>query len=644
MQKHILLILLLFISGSIFSQKYSSKSVKAIRKYEDAMNFFNVRRLDDAITVFEAAIKEDKTFIEAWLMLADIYEMKRNYEKEVEIYKKIIEVNVDFFDRVYLNLAKSEYLSAKYKEASEHIDIYLAKDKLSEERKKEAELIRKKCYFSMDAMKNPVPFEPKNLGDSINSDYYDYWPYLTADDQVLVFTRNISQNKVDFSSMVYGQEDIFISTKVNGVFTKAKSIGPPVNTSGNEGAESISVNGKYFFFTSSGRADGTGDCDIYISQKNGNVWGKPVNIGAPVNTGKWESSPSLSADGKTLYFASSRSGGKGKKDIWMATLSKDGGFNSPINLGDSINTPDDDFSPFIHPDGKTLYFASNGHIGLGGLDLYMSRKDSSGKWSTPVNLGYPINTCKDELGLIVNSKGDMAMLASDRLGGKGCDIYSFDLYKKVQPVITTYVKGVVYNAANNNQKLKAKLELIDLETQKTVTEFMSEDVFGSYMICLPTDKNYAFNVSKADFMFYSENFSLKNIVDPSKPYIMDIPLQPILVDNKVILKNVFYETNSFELKNESKAELERLILFLHTNPNLKIEISGHTDNVGTKAYNQKLSENRSRSVHSFLVEHGIKSERLTYKGYDFSQPVASNDLEEGRAKNRRTEFKIISLK
>lgn len=644
MIRFFLIIFFISFAGDVFSQKYTTKSGRAIRKFEDAMQLFQVRRLDDAITGFEEAVREDDNFIEAWLMLADIYNMRRKYEKETDVYKKVIGINADFYSNAYLNLAKAEYMSAKYEDAGTHASVFLAKDKISAEKKAEGELLKKKCYFSSDAMKNPVPFDPVNLGDSINSGFDDYWPYLTADDQTLVFTRDISGGSNEFSFMRTGQEDIYITRKVNGKYAKAKAIGPPINTSHNDGAECISADGRYFFFSGCGRAEGEGDCDIYISKKDGNVWTKPVNLGPPVNTGKWESTPSLSADGKTLYFATNRKSGKGKMDIWAATLAKDGGFSPPVNLGDSINTSDDEFAPFIHPDGKTLYFSSNGHIGLGGFDVFMSKKDSLGKWGRPVNIGYPINTNKDEIGMVVSARGDMALLASDRLGGKGCDIYSFDLYKKVQPVLTTYVKGTVYNATDDKQKLKAKLELIELETQKTVAELVSDDVTGQYLICLPVDKNYAFNASKADYMFYSENFSLKGHADTARPYIMDIPLQPIRVDGKVVLKNIFYEVDSYELKPESKAELDRLILFLQTNASVKTEIGGHTDNTGTKAYNQKLSENRAKSVFTYLAEHGVGRERLSFKGYDFSQPVASNDSEEGRARNRRTEFKIISLK
>ena len=321
-------------------------------------------------------------------------------------------------------------------------------------------------------------------------------------------------------------------------------------------------------------------------------------------------------------------------------------------------------SPFIHTDNKTLYFASDGLIGMGGCDLFVSRKillypsdrlpapNPSGErsdglqnseWQTPVNLGYPINTYKDEIGLIVNARGNLAMFSSDRLSKQGKDIYEFDLYEQARPVKVNYVKGKVFDA-DTKKRLKAKFELIDLETAKIVVESHSNSINGEYLVCLPIDKNYALNVSKKGYLFYSENFSLKNLADPSKPYFIDVALQPIKVGEKVVLKNIFFETDSYELKLESKAELEKLIYYMKENPGIKVEISGHTDNVGSKEHNKKLSHNRAKSVFEYLTQDFPSlTERLTYKGYDYSEPIATNDTEEGRAKNRRTEFKIIGI-
>jgi outer membrane protein OmpA-like peptidoglycan-associated protein len=366
-----------------------------------------------------------------------------------------------------------------------------------------------------------------------------------------------------------------------------------------------------------------------------------MNMGATVNSSSWDSQPSVSSDGNTLYFTSDRSGGKGKKDIWKTTKNDKGEWTTPVNLGDTINTHNDEMAPFIHPDDQTLYFTSNGHQGMGGYDIFYSRKDSSGNWETPINIGYPINTSDDESCLIVNANGDLAYFSSDRPGGKGSmDIYSFPLYEKARPKRVTYLKGTVYDKVTKN-KLEAKFELVDLATGKIYTESFSDKVTGEFLVCLPTEKDYALNVSKDSYLFYSENFTLTGIHSNSDPFLKDIPLQPIKKDEIVILKNIFFDTDKFDLKTESTAELEKLYDLLVKNPKLKIEISGHTDNVGDDKYNQVLSENRAKAVYDYLVLKGIAKERLTYKGYGETKPIETNDTEAGRAINRRTEFKVI---
>jgi outer membrane protein OmpA-like peptidoglycan-associated protein len=295
----------------------------------------------------------------------------------------------------------------------------------------------------------------------------------------------------------------------------------------------------------------------------------------------------------------------------------------------------------MHSDNQTLYFTSNGWTGMGGIDIYYSKKNDDGKFSKPVNLGYPINTFNDEGFLIVNAKGNMAYYSSDRQGGfGGLDIYSFELSEKVRPVAVTYLKGVVYDK-NTGKKLKAKFELTDLATEKVVFESYSDQITGEFMVSLPTEKNYALNVSKDGYLFYSENFTLTGVYDKTKPYEKDIPLQPLAVGEVVVLKNIFFDFDKTDLKPESEVELQKLIEMLRKNVKMKIEISGHTDNKGTADYNQKLSENRSKAVYIYLIEKGIDKTRLSYKGYGLSKPIDTNDTEEGRANNRRTEFKVI---
>jgi outer membrane protein OmpA-like peptidoglycan-associated protein len=364
-------------------------------------------------------------------------------------------------------------------------------------------------------------------------------------------------------------------------------------------------------------------------------------MGATVNSSTWDSQPSFSSDGKTLYFASKRSGGRGSSDIWRTELQRDGQWSRPVNLGDTINSRVEEMAPFIHPDDQTLYFSSKGHPGMGGLDLYYSRKGANGNWQTPANMGYPINTFADEITLVVNARGDLAFISSDIPGGKGKqDVYNFPLYKEAQPLLTTYFKGVVYDA-ETKARLEARFELVDLATSKVIAESTSDPATGEFLLALPTERNYALNVAREGYLFYSDNFSLTGSNTSTRPFIKNIPLKPIRVGETVILRNIFFDTDKYTLKNESVTELEKLILLLLKNPKLRIDISGHTDNEGTAEYNLELSKNRAKTVYEYLIRQGISRERLTYSGYGLSRPVDVNTTEQGRAANRRTEFRVL---
>ncbi|MCD6556038.1 MAG: OmpA family protein, partial [Bacteroidales bacterium] len=424
--------------------------------------------------------------------------------------------------------------------------------------------------------------------------------------------------------------------------------GKPLNTRGNEGAQSISADGKLLFFTSCEYAKGKsahgktyGSCDIWLSHKIGSKWSKPKNLGHQVNSKYWESQPSFSADGKTLYFASNRPGGKGKIDIWKTEMQKDSTWNQPVNLGDNVNTPGEDQSPFIHYDNKTLYFSSTGHSGMGKSDLFFTKKDKTGHWQKPVNLGYPINTFEEEISLTINAKGNKAFFASSKNSEfGGLDIYTFDLPVNDRPEQVTYIEGIVYDKETTD-KLYSRIKLINLKTNKEVAVTSSDQLTGKYLICLPAGADYAFNVSKTGYLFFSENFSFENTEDTLKTYHFDIPLSPIKKGKKTILKNIFFDTDSYTLKAESETELQNLLQFLKNNPAVRIEIGGHTDNTGSEAHNKQLSENRAKSVYNYLIENGIGKNRLIYKGYGSTFPIDNNKTEEGKQNNRRTEFKIL---
>lgn len=632
------LFLVLFPFSDLFSQKavvYSNPKSKAVKHFEKAMKFYEARRDAEAMEELLKAKEKDPLFVETYLFTANIYFGLKNYDAAINDLKKIIEINPGFEPTVYLTLGNIELIRGAYKDAGEHLKVFLSIPKRSPKDIKLAEKNLKTCEFANSAMSKPVPFDPKNLGPNLNSQHYEYFPALTADDQTMLFTRN--ERRPDGNDF---QEDFYISQKTGNEWSRAINIGEPINSLGNEGAPTLSSNGQILIFAACERRDSYGGCDIYYSRKTGNEWTPPKNMGPPINTPFWDTQPSFSSDGKTLYFISNRKGGFGEGDIYYSVIQQDGTWSIPENLGALINTPGHEESPFIHPDTKTLYYASDGHSGMGGMDIYFSRKDDQGKWQTPVNIGYPINTFNDENSLMVNGAGNLAYFASDRTGGSGMlDIYSFELYEAARPEKVTYFKGKVFDKETNNP-LGAKFELIDLATGKSMIESNSNSATGQFIVSLPAEKNYALNVSKPGYLFYSENFSLTGNFDASKPFLKDVPLNPIKTGEKVVLKNVFFETNSYTLKEESKIELQKLVGFLEKNSNVKIEISGHTDNVGDKQKNQVLSENRSKSVLDFLIGSKVDPLRLTNKGFGDTKPIDNNETEQGRANNRRTEFTI----
>jgi outer membrane protein OmpA-like peptidoglycan-associated protein len=339
---------------------------------------------------------------------------------------------------------------------------------------------------------------------------------------------------------------------------------------------------------------------------------------------------------------STRTGSIGGSDLWKSELKKDGEWSVPENLGPRINTPYDEQSPFIHPDNETLYFSSNGWTGLGNKDLFLSRKDASDNWQLPENLGYPINTFKEESSLTISTNGKTAFFASDKEGGfGGLDLYSFELAEKLRPKPVTYVKGMVVDK-QTKKPLDAHIQMISVHHDELAFDDISDAETGEFLATMPAGKVFALNVAKEGYLFYSENFTLNKLNSYDKPFDILVPLQRIEPGSKVVLKNIFFDSNKYQLLPESKVELTQLLSFLNANPNVVIEISGHTDNVGDDGSNQALSENRAKSVLDYLLQHKISPSRLVAKGYGETAPVAGNETPEGRQSNRRTEFRVIS--
>ena len=645
--KYIFFVVVLIVSFSCQAQNKSNytKNKSAIKCFNRAVEYMERGQKSMAISEVNRAIEKDPGFLEAYLLKAEIYDFWGESLEAFENYAKVFEIDLNYDPALSFKLAINSYRIGKYAEAKDYIDAFYENSDPEKFKKYDTDRLKRYIYFADSAYKNPVAFEPKSVGDGVNTGFDEYWPSLSVDENVLVFTRQIPINPDKPSrSQESMHEDLFVSFRnpETGKYDQAIPMPGNVNTRLNEGAQCVSADGKTVVITACNRPGGVGSCDLYIMFLKNGKWTEPQNL-FTVNSASWDSNPSLSADGRTIYFSSGRAGGYGKTDLWKAEIDRNGNAkNPPVNLGPVINTEYEELSPFIHPDGKTLYFASNGFPGMGDFDLYYSRMGEDNKWKNPVNVGYPINTNGEERSLIVNAKGDIAMFASSTTK-RDLDIYYFEIPEEAKPVTVTYVKGYVYDIKTND-RLVAQCEMLDLETGNVVVEMMSEAETGEYMVCLPIDKDYAFNVSKDGYLFYSENFSLTNLENPEEPYVINIPLKPIEEGIIVVLKNIFFEFNSFDLLPESYTELNKVVDYMNSNPKMKIEIGGHTDNVGTKEYNKALSQNRAKSVYNYLIEKGVSADRLSYKGYDFSMPIADNDTEEGRALNRRTEFKVISNK
>jgi len=627
----LLLILLLPVCAIAQQRRYSTENKEAIKNFALASQSIDEHLYDDAIMLLEKAIKADDKFLEAQAVIGDLLRMKRLHKAAIEHYLKVAALSPDYNRSIYLKLGDSEITEAQYAAAQKHLQIYITYPNLLPKDNAFARKLLRDCEFSQQALLRSVPFKPINMGAEINTAEDEYLPVATADESTLIFTRKINNN-----------EDFYKSDKLkNGKWNNAVYLSNEINTPAyNEGAQSISQDGKYLFFTGCNRPDGLGRCDIYISQKKGDDWGKPFSLSAPLNTTGWEAQPSISADGRTLYFVSNRRGGYGGYDIWKSQLTENG-WGEPVNMGANINTEYDEQSPFIHPDNSTFYFCSNGWPGMGNKDLFISRLDKDGNWQKPENLGSPINSSGDENGLTLTANGAYAFFSSNNLKGfGGYDIYTFELPLNLRPNIVTYVKGDVKDI-KTKQPLEAIVEIIELQKNIPVYQDFSSEDRGEFLATLAAGKNYALNISKEGYLFYSDNFSLVGHAAKTS-FNISVLLSPIEVGNKVILKNIFFDTNKYDIKSESKAELQKLIEFLTLNKTVRIEVSGYTDDIGNDAANQLLSENRAKSVYQYLVASGVNAARLVYKGYGKTEAIAPNTSDENRSKNRRTEFKIIA--
>lgn len=614
-------------------QAQSNKRTEKL--FEAARNLYTEDNFTKAIDVCEQILKIDSDDVNTHLLLAEIYHEMDSTRLEITHLSKAQKGSdnplIDF------RLGEAFYKIGMYSEALAFYNKYKIQKNIPEKRQYLLASKIASCEFAIKSIENPVDFEPQNMGDEINSENDEYWPTPTLDGKHLVFTRLIKDGGTR------PQEDFFMA-ELDSMDWEVEPM-EGVNTPGNEGAQTLSADSRIMFFTACNRPDGFGSCDIYFSRFVDGRWTEPRNAGEPLNTSSWESQPSFSSDNSYLYFSSDRPGGQGEKDIWRIGFQgfNDAGnpvWNKPENLK-AINTPGNEISPFIHANNHNFYFASDTQVGMGGYDLFSAIIDENGEITDMKNMGYPINTYRDDMGMTINSIGDTAYFSSAREADRGLDIFSFNLTRGMRPQPVTYVKATIHNK-KTHEPIAAVIDLVNLNSKYEKPRVQQADEKGEVMLALPLRRNYAFNVSEDGYLFYSQSVQLAEANDLTDPLILDIELEPIEVGAQMELHNIYFETDSFRILPTSESELQKLVTFLKENNKLKVEIQGHTDSSGNPESNLALSKKRAGSVVNYLTENGIALSRLTSEGYGDTQPIASNETEEGKRLNRRTTIKILA--
>ena len=654
MKKYLFILFAIIATSCATAQpgQWNTKNKKAIKYIEQAMETSRERDMrtgkpnyTGALEWVDKAIAKDPNFSDAYFLKAE-YNIRMGRKADaMSAYQTLIQLPSfqTTTGYVYFDLAALELSEGYYDEALVNCKKYETYKNRPEDMAAENAWMIKTCEFAIEAKKHPVPFNPENVGTGVNTSDPEYFPTLTVDQKELLFTRRVTGT----SSW---QEDFFVSPDQDGYWGTGVPMPRNINTSNNEGAPTFAPDGRTLIFVGcidqygkygSGRR-GFGSCDLFITQKIGKNWTDPINLPGGVNSKNWETQPSLSSDGKTLYFIRGNIRASGKRnqrngDIYVSQMAEDGSWSKAEKLPDNINTPYSESSVLIHPDGKTLYFSSNGHLGMGGYDLYMSTLQNDGSWSDPKNLGYPINTHNDENSLLVYADGKLAVFASDRPGGLGSlDLYQFAMPESIQPTKTIYVTGTVYDIFTD-KKLGADFRLVDLETKKEVVRSSSDPIDGSFLVSLPINKNYGLFVKRDGYLPFSMNFDLQVPENSEEPYHIDAPLTPV---NKpggpVVLANVLFDLDSDRLRKESFVELNDFAAFMKSNPKMKIQLQGHTDSQGNDAHNLDLSKRRAKSVFEYLVKQGVEANRMTHEGYGETQP--STFFEDGKEVARTEEW------
>lgn len=571
---------------------------------------------------------------------------KTDYKKAMAAFNRMYNVCPYYKPHCNLYAARLAYFNEDFAEAIKFAAVIVENPDLFSAPKDtaklgEAQLLIRKARFYDNILNHPVPFDPKPV-PGISTDADEYLGTLSPDGEHFYFTRR--KNVVDDSPFSHGEkvskEFFSYSDKKNGHFGTGVPLPYPFNRALSEGSPTINITNDMLIFTKLVSTSGYHNYDLYYSEFIDGEWTEPKSLGPNINRpDSWESQASLSSDGKVLFFASDRPGTYGGSDIWYSQRNSDGTWRKPVNLGPTINTPENERSPFLHTDSKTLYFSSSGHDGMGGQDIFFSKLDEKNRWTAPTNIGYPINSENDEVDFFVSLDGKTGYFSSNNIDNQDWNIYEFELYEEARPHVMMIVKGKV--TADDGDLEGATVEIRDTATNVIATGIVSANT-GNYAVATEVKKEdpqpIIVTVKKEGHSYDSQIITPEQMQESI--VTKDAEVKAIEPGKVCDLRDIYYETNSYTLTQASKVVLALFIEFLKDNPTVKVEIQGHTDNIGNDDANQKLSEQRAKAVYDYVIGKGIPADRLRYKGYGESQPIADNNTATGRAKNRRTVFLI----
>jgi outer membrane protein OmpA-like peptidoglycan-associated protein/tetratricopeptide (TPR) repeat protein len=639
----------------------AGQSLKEIVAQGD--KFYGKKQYKKAIEVYLSALNINPDDASLNLKTGLSYLDSETKSKAAKYISKAYRLNPNINDEIDYHLGVAFQHTNEFQKAIEHFELFKGK------RKNLASIADKKiqeCKIADSLSNYELNVIIENAGSSVNTHFHDYSPIISGDGNTLIFTSNRTEDGAQPEGEEY-YEDIYITARKSPNWSAPKKISSNINHEYNDAAASLSPDGKTLFLY---YEEGAGD--IYVSRLENGDWSKPEPLNKNINTAQyWETSASISADGKKLYFASNRPGGLGELDLYVSELDNKGSWGKAVNLGVIVNTPENEDAPFIHPDGVTLYFSSDGHPALGNSDIFVS-DFRNGKWEKPQNLGWPINTWEYDGFFTISADKKKGYYSTTKEGGYGdADIYSITFLEprfkpKPKPVeivekkpakpantdfvdpilqagkeqkVVTILKGKVIDETTA-EPLGAVISLVDNETQKVLSKITVDSLTGDFELIIPHGGNYGVTTERRGYLFNSINFSLPKFAE-----FQEIDTHIIMVKaevgSKSVLKNIFFDVGKADLRNESIAEVEKIQELLVSNPDLKVQINGHTDNTGNAATNKALSLKRATSVVDYLVSHGIASTRVSAKGYGSERPIVSNDDEQsGRELNRRTEIEI----